>query len=97
VPAKLFWSVTVYDPDTRSEIVTDQGTAAIRSLQELQGLGDAKSVDLFFGSKLPSGVDKRRWVQTLSNKGWFTYFRIYGPERASFNGNWKPGDFEEVK
>jgi hypothetical protein len=63
VPAKLFWSVTVYDPDTGSEIVTDQGTAAIRSLQELQGLGDAKSVDLFFGSKLPSGVDKRRWVQ----------------------------------
>jgi hypothetical protein len=25
VPANLFWSVTVYDPDTRSEIQTDQG------------------------------------------------------------------------
>src|SRR5262245_60357220 len=35
VPVKLFWSVTVYDPDTRSEIVTDQGKAALRSLFEL--------------------------------------------------------------
>jgi len=32
VPAKLFWSVTVYDPDTRSEIQTDQGKVALRSL-----------------------------------------------------------------
>jgi hypothetical protein len=69
VPAKLFWSVTVYDPETRSEIVTDQGTAAIRSLQELKDLGDAKSVALFFGPKLPDGVDKPHWVQTLPNKG----------------------------
>ena len=32
----LFWSVTVYDPDTRSEIQTDQGQAALRSLFELK-------------------------------------------------------------
>jgi hypothetical protein len=29
VPAKLFWSVTVYDPENRSEIATDQGKAAL--------------------------------------------------------------------
>lgn len=29
-PAKLFWSVTVYDTQTRSEIQTDQGHAALR-------------------------------------------------------------------
>jgi hypothetical protein len=98
VPAKLFWSVTVYDPYTRSEIVTPQGTAAIRSLQELRDLPkDAKSVHLYFGPKLPAGVEKRLWVQTLPDKGWFTYFRIYGPEKSAFNGSWKPGDFEEVK
>ena len=38
VPAKLFWSITIYDPDTRSEIVTDQGKAALRSLFELKGM-----------------------------------------------------------
>jgi hypothetical protein len=31
VLAKLFWSVTVYDYESRSEIVTDQGKAAMRS------------------------------------------------------------------
>jgi hypothetical protein len=32
VPAKLFWSITIYDAHTRSEIVTDQALAALRSL-----------------------------------------------------------------
>ena len=34
VPDKLFWSVTVYDAERRSEIATDQGHAALRSLFE---------------------------------------------------------------
>jgi len=94
VPAKLFWSVTIYDPDTRSEIQTKQGKAALRSLVELK---DAKgSTELFFGPKAPAGQEKR-WIQTLPRKGWFTYFRIYGPEKPAFDGRWKPGDFEKVK
>lgn len=32
VPASLFWSVTVYDAETRSEIQTKQDRAALRSL-----------------------------------------------------------------
>ena len=31
VPARLFWSVTVYDSETRSQVVTDQGKVALRS------------------------------------------------------------------
>lgn len=95
VPGKLFWSLTIYDPETRSEIVNDQGKAALRSLFELQGL-TGTSVDLFFGPKALSGKDNR-WIQTLPDKGWFTYFRIYGPEQPAFDGAWKLGDFEEVK
>jgi hypothetical protein len=37
------------------------------------------------------------WIKTIPGKGWFTYFRIYGPEAAAFDGSWKPADFEEVK
>ena len=36
VPQKLFWSVTVYDSGTRSQIQTDQDKAALRSLVELK-------------------------------------------------------------
>jgi hypothetical protein len=96
VPAGLFWSVTVYDAATRSEIQTRQDRAALRSLVELKDTGDAKSIDLYFGPKAPQGKEAR-WIQTTPGKGWFTYFRIYGPKKAAFDGTWKPGDFEEVK
>ena len=48
VPGKLFWSVTVYDTDTRSQIQTDQKKAALRSLFELKDAA-GKTVELYFG------------------------------------------------
>jgi len=35
-------------------------------------------------------------IVTRYGKGWFTYFRIYGPQQAAFDGSWRPGDFEEI-
>lgn len=96
VPAKLFWSVTVYDTDTRSQISTDQGYAALRSMFELKDLNNGQSVELYFGPKAPAGKEKQ-WIKTIPGKGWFAYIRIYGPEAAAFDGSWKPGDFELVK
>jgi hypothetical protein len=64
VPAGPFWSVTVYDAATRSEIKTDQAKAALRSMFELKDTGDAKSIDLYFGPKAPSGQEGR-WIQTI--------------------------------
>lgn len=94
VPARLFWSITLYDPETRSEIVTEQRKAALRSLFELKGV-DGDSVDIYFAPEAPVGKENR-WLQTLPGKGWFVYFRIYGPEGPAFDGSWKPGDFEQV-
>src|SRR5262249_40529543 len=75
---------------------TAQDRAALRSLFELKDLGDAKSVDLYFGPKAPAGQEAR-WIQTTPGKGWVVYFRIYGPEQSAFAGTWKAGDFEEVQ
>jgi hypothetical protein len=94
VPAKLFWSVTIYDPDTRSEIKTKQGKAALRSLVELKDAKGARA-ELYFGPKAPAGQENR-WIKTIPGKGWFTYFRIYGPEPPTFDGSWKPSDFEAL-
>ena len=96
VPAGLFWSVTIYDAATRSEVQTAQDKAALRSMFELKDTGDAKSIDLYFGPKAPPGKEGQ-WIQTVPGKAWFAYFRIYGPGKAAFDGTWKPGDFEEVK
>jgi hypothetical protein len=100
VPASLFWSVTVYDPDTRSEIDSGQGKAALRSLfevkPEITRLGNnTGTIDLYFGPTAPVGKEGQ-WIKTIPSKGWFTYFRIYGPQQAAFDGSWKPGDFERV-
>jgi hypothetical protein len=96
VPGKLFWSVTVYDAETRSQIQTDQGHAALRSMFELKGKTGGSPVDLYFGPSAPAGQEAQ-WIKTIPGKGWFVYMRIYGPEDAAFDGSWKPGDFEQVK
>lgn len=95
VPGKLFWSITVYDTATRSEIQTKQNKAALRSLFELKDLKD-NSITLYFGPTPPTNNDKV-WIQTIPGKNWFTYFRIYGPEAAAFNGSWQLGDFEKIQ
>src|SRR5689334_1530214 len=93
VPGKLFWSVTVYDARTRSQIQTAQATALLSSLFDFPDATGDDSVDLFFGPTAPaSHLDQ--WIQTNPGAGWFVYFRIYGPEQAAFDKTWKPGDFE---
>jgi hypothetical protein len=96
VPGKLFWSVTVYDTETRSQVATDQGKAALRSLFELKDKMGGNTLDLHFGPGSPAGQEGQ-WIKTIPGKGWFVYFRIYGPQQPAFDGSWKPGDFEEVK
>ena len=96
VPGKLFWSVTAYDAQTRSEVQTDQGKAALRSLFELKDVKGSDAVDLYFGPTAPQGQEGR-WIKTVPGRGWFAYIRIYGPDKPAFDGTWKPADFVEVK
>jgi hypothetical protein len=96
VPAKLLWSVTVYDAETRSQIATGQEKAALRSLFELSDLDPAQPVELYFGPKQPEGAEGR-WIETIPGKGWFVYFRIYGPEAPAFDGSWRAGEFERIE
>ncbi len=94
VPAKLFWSITVYDAQTRSEILTDQKHSALRSMFELADVPTDKPVVLHFGPDRPTNDDDaRRWIKTTPGKGWFVYFRIYGPEQPAFDGTWQLPDF----
>ena len=92
VPAKLFWSVTAYDAQSRSQIATEQGNAALRSLFELGGYLDGDQVTLHFAPDAPQGAEDR-WIRTVPGAGWFVYFRIYGPTEGAFDGSWRPGDF----
>ena len=95
VPAKQFWSITLYDNLTRGPVLTDQGAADLSSRQNLEKNADG-SVDLYFGpTKLASA--NKNWVKTNPGKGWFPYFRFYGPLEAYFDKSWQLPDIEKVK
>lgn len=90
-PVKDFWSVVVYDPQTRSMLETDNPYPSVNSeLSDLEKNSDG-SVDLYFGPAPPEGKEKN-WIQTVDKKGWFIILRIYGPLEPWFDKTWKPGE-----
>jgi hypothetical protein len=94
-PSQAVLVAEVYDAETRSQIRTDQNQAALRSMFELAGVGGDAPVELFFGPEAPEGAEGR-WIKTIPGKGWFVYFRIYGPEEPTFDGSWQLPDFEAI-
>lgn len=95
VPADLFWSMTLYDVDTRSQIATDQNKAALSSLYQNFQSNPDHSTDLYFGPTAPVGKEAQ-WIKTIPGKGWFNYFRIYGAQASAFDGTWRLPDIELV-
>lgn len=93
VPAKDFWSVVVYDPQTRSELQTTQSYPSRNSQRDaLVGNPDG-SITLHFGPNPPGGGEEN-WIQTVSGKRWFTILRLYGPLGPWFDRTWIPSDIE---
>ncbi|MDT4829435.1 hypothetical protein FQZ97_628530 [compost metagenome] len=94
VPAKDFWSVVVYDTQTRSMLQTDQPFPSLSSEKQLNVNADG-SVDVYFGPRAPAGKE-RNWVQTIPGKSWLTIFRLYGPLQPWFDKTWKLNDIEPI-
>ncbi|NPT56738.1 DUF1254 domain-containing protein [Paraburkholderia elongata] len=94
-PAKLFWSLTVYDTDQRVLIDNGKGVADKSSRQDLVKNADG-SVDLCVGPDAPTGKEKN-WIPSVPWKAWFAYFRLYGPLQPYFDGQFALGDFEQTK
>ncbi|ECB9830239.1 DUF1254 domain-containing protein [Listeria monocytogenes] len=96
VPTSIFWSVTVYEMDTRSEIVTEQFMPALNSIKDTFEVDADGNTTLYFGPNPPED-ESLLWIQTVPDANWFTYFRIYGPTEPAFDNSWQLYDFEEVK
>lgn len=94
-PAKQFWSMTVYDIDSRCLIDNPQRKADLSSRQDLKKNADG-SVDLYFGPTAPKDFESN-WVQTVPGKHWFSYFRLYAPTEAYFDKSWKLDDITAVE
>ena len=95
-PVAQFWSFTVYDNETRCFV--DSGMPPDRSSRDKQiAKNDDGSVDLYFGPEAPAGKPESNWIKTLPGKGWFTYFRLYGPTQPYFDRSWVLPDIEVLK
>jgi hypothetical protein len=90
IPAKDFWSVTVYHPDTRSLLQNGQDKPSVSTYDD-PVINEDGSIDIYFGQEAPEGFEKN-WVKTIPGEGWFTYIRLYGPLDAYFDQTWKPDD-----
>ena len=91
IPVRTFWSVIVYDTQTRSMLQTDQQFPSVSSQNKgVQANADG-SVDVYFGPKTPPGKESN-WVQTIPGKAWFTILRLYGPLEPWFKQSWRPDD-----
>lgn len=96
IPAKDFWSLIVYDPQTRSLLQTDQQFPSCNSQNIDLIVNPDSSVDIYFGPSAPSGKEPN-WIQTIPGKAWWVALRLYGPLEPWFDKTWKPGEIEQIK
>jgi len=95
IPAKNFWSVTAYHPDTRSLLQNGQDKPSVSSYDKPDANADG-SIDIWFAPKAPKGKEKN-WIKTVPGEGWEILLRLYGPLKPYFDKTWKPDDIVKVK
>ena len=90
VPAENFWSVVVYDAETRSMINNGlQSLPGIRSLAaDTLIQNEDGSYDVYFGPEAPEGYENN-WIKTNEGDGFFIYMRFYSPTEAYYDKSWQ--------
>ncbi len=96
VPAKNYWSLTVYDGQTRSLLRTGQEFSAISSYSKNLKPNKDGSYDIYLSPTAPKGFENN-WVQTVKGKSWNTVFRLYGPLEGWYDRSWQISDPIVVK
>jgi hypothetical protein len=94
IPAKLFWSVTVYDAETASGLDNGQAFPSINQMDKPAANSDG-STDIYFGPKSPG--EGKNWLATVPGKGFFVILRLYGPTQAFYDQAWKPDDIKKTQ
>lgn len=93
-PAKLFWSITLYDIETRCLVQNVQQIADRSSREDLPKNADG-SVDIVMAPEAPPGFEAN-WIPTVPGRAWYTYFRLFGPLESYFDRSWSLPDIEPI-
>ena len=95
IPQSRFWSVILYDRQTRSMLQTDQPHPSLGSQSGTVETNPDGTTDVYFGPVAPEGKESN-WLQTVPGKGWWTMLRLYNPLQPFFDKTWRPSEIEEV-
>jgi len=95
VPAKDFWSILLYDSQTRSMLQTDQQYPSISSMAKGVKQNKDGSTDVYFGPTPPKGHEGN-WVQTVPGKNFWLILRLYAPLEPWFDKSWRPSKIVKV-
>jgi len=99
IPAARFWSLTLYDNQTRSMLQTAQRFPRAGSQGYPTPAATANpdgSTTITIGPERPEEVAEGNWIQTAPGKGWFTLLRLYSPLQPFFDQTWRPSEFDRV-
>jgi hypothetical protein len=99
IPALNFWSLTLYDNQTRAMLDTPQRYPRAGSQSHPSPAAEQNpdgTTTVYFAPQQPNGVARGNWIQTLPGRGWFVLLRLYGPLEPFFDKTWRPGEIEMV-
>lgn len=100
IPARAFWSFTLYDNQTRSMLQTPQRYPRAGSQSYPTPAAEPAedgSTTIWFGPERPKEAAPGNWIQTAPGKGWFTLLRLYSPLPTFFTKEWRPSEIEMMK
>jgi len=100
IPARAFWSLILYDNQSRSMLQTPQRFPRAGSQSYPSPAPEAAadgSTTIYIGPEQPRGVKRGNWIQTNPDKGWFVILRLYSPLPPFFTKEWRPGEIELVE
>ena len=100
IPAGKFWSLTVYDNQSRSMLDTPQRypRAGSQSYPTPAATANADgSTVVYFSPTKPEDVADGNWIQTDPTKGFNVMLRLYSPFESFFTKEWRPSEIEKVK
>ena len=96
VPAKLFWSLTLYEAENASGLATDARRFPSLGSRDKPQVNADGTTDIYVGPKAPPGKEAN-WLATAPGRGFFAILRLYGPEQPAIDYSWKPGDLEKMR
>jgi hypothetical protein len=99
IPAARFWSLTLYDNQTRSMLQTPQRYPRAGSQEYPSPAAEAEadgSTVIYLSPTRPGEVAPGNWIQTDPEKGWFVLLRLYSPLPSYFDKSWRAGEIELV-